>query len=255
LFNRESHPVLALLSLVWILLLVQSQFSLEQIGLGTWQWAIGGLLLSQSARGFWSKSLKTDTRNFKVSKSPNTTRAFKQEFAGEIAFALFVISLFVLSPIIKDDIFLSKLRSGSAQRQLERVEIEKKIDSISVFTKQEVRRAIYLSDYFTNQRNIAKSEEILVHILDQDSQAFEALEQLAKFANFESKYEKEIGFRVKISEIDPRNQENLLLLASAYKLNNQSESAISTVKSMLSTWPDSPQAESASVLLSELKND
>jgi len=253
LFNRKSHPILTLLSLTWILLLIQSQFSLEQIGLGLFQWAIGGLVLSQSARNFWLKSSNTNTNSSKFSRSPANRRGFKQEFAGEIALVLFVTALFVFSPIIKDDLFLAKLRSGSAQQQLDKVDLENRINSVSKFTKQEVRRAIYLSDYYTNQKNIAKSEELLVDILDQDPQAYEALNLLARIANFESKYEKEIELRVRIGEIDPRNQENLLLLASAYKLNNQTNKAISTVESMLSTWPDSPQADSASALLSELK--
>ena len=254
-FSKDRHELSALLGLIWMLTFIQSLFSLEQVGLGAFQWAIGGLVISHSVNNLLLEQRVNNVPHKKpgvLSRKP-TKESLKVEFASELALGVFLISIFLSSSVIRSDMFLLSLRTGTAQERFDADEIEKKIQSQSFLSQDEVRRAIYISDYYTNQKNLSRSLEVLQRITAKDPQAYEALNQLARIANFQGEFGKEIDYRTRISKLDPQNQENLLSLADAFKLSGRVSESISTLESMLLSWPDSPQAESASVLLSELK--
>jgi len=190
-----------------------------------------------------------------VSKSLATPkRKWFYEFRGEIALASVVLSTFLLSPIIREDINLKKL-SLISNNQSSLIEfLDSNANSFSYITRDEVRKGVRLSNALLDAGRVSDAETFLLKMVEKDPQAFDALETLARIQNYSSRPQQEVFYRKRVERVDPWNYANRLALVSAYISLGRVSEAESSAELLLKLAPNSTEAESATALIREIKD-
>lgn len=206
-------------SLIWIVLFVGSQISIEQIGLSSIQWIVGGFLLNKS---FYSTNL-TNTHERK-SKSENTNQLKQssregiiKSFSGELTFLAILISAILLRPILQEEVNLRTLILSKSKMSLSEQDQSLEYSKYSFYSKLEFPRAIGLFNMYVSSNNIVAAENLLENIVQKDRQSVEALLQLAFVKNALYKYSEEIKLREEILLLSPLHVANKAYLAVAYQ--------------------------------------
>jgi tetratricopeptide (TPR) repeat protein len=197
-----------MIALIWILMLIQSLFSLEQIGLAVFQWCCGALLLNQEF---------TKIRGEGLIKEKNLNRFQNESFMvglrTELSSLVVVFMLIAYWPFLNQNINLRETASIPVASSVSSTIIDEERDKYGDYVEKEIARAIYLTGFLIRAQRYEIAEEILKSILVKDPDAVEAAEQLARLASFRSDYIQELSYRKMIEKKDPFNYENLLNLA------------------------------------------
>lgn len=248
LFSKKTVPTgTQMLAIIWILMLIQSLFSLEQIGLNIFQWVCGALVLNKGIYDSTSAEKKVIPTSRKA--NPN----FIQGLRTEISILAIVLSMIIGWSFMKQEIAILKIASISQGSKLNETEIQNYLAALNFFSKDEIRRAIYLSDFYLRIEKLGDSQVLMEEITRKDPDAVEAFEQLARLARFSKDLNRELEYRKEIERLDPFNYENLLSLAHASAEMSKSSEAISYAKKVLSMSTDKTINESATVILQNSK--
>jgi tetratricopeptide (TPR) repeat protein len=154
---------------------------------------------------------------------------------------------------MKQEIAILKIASISQGSKLNETEIQNYLAALNFFSKDEIRRAIYLSDFYLRIEKLGDSQVLMEEITRKDPDAVEAFEQLARLARFSKDLNRELEYRKEIEQIDPFNYKNLLAIAQTSVDISNSIEAISYAKKVLSISTDKTINESATVILQNSK--
>lgn len=245
LFNSQiTMPGVKMASLVWILLLIQSFFSLEQIGLSVTQWVCGSLLLNPqftSNRFLTDKPNKSSERN----KGSNVLESLK----SEIAVVSVVLCMVISWSLMKQEISLSRLASTQIGTPLAEADVQKQISEYNSFVMDEVRRVMYVSNFLLSVQRYDQAQVFLENSVSKDPDAYEGLEQLARLAAVIPSRVSELEYRLRIEDIDPYNYTNLLSISQIYEKSGRKLESKRYAKKVLNVSRDPMVNESATVLL------
>jgi O-antigen ligase len=212
--NHESPVIVPMVALIWILMLTQSLFSLEQIGLATFQWCCGALLLNQN----FTSQKKTDSFNGKNSKQ-HQRESILQGLKTELSILIGVFTLIAGWSFIRQSIDLGGTAMTSVSIGVTDSVIDEERKKYGDYVEMEITRALFFTNYLLRAERYELVKEIMKKSLSQDPDAVEALEQLAKLAKFQADYPQELTYRKLIEKKDPYNYTNLFDIAQ--NLNSQ----------------------------------
>jgi O-Antigen ligase len=217
-YSKISRPAFETnLAVIWLITLIQSMFSLEQVGLGTFQWLIGGLVIV-----IW---MRTETNGYNINSE--TSKSYKQrgqmgprklefqEFRGELSFIFILLSLLLMSTPIQDELRLKRIISSPAMTAEDIKYAKAQIENLSWVTKMEYRRYSFVSNFYLRINDVTSAEDSLKQVLNYDKESVDTLSQLARIENFRKNYRKEIYYRKQILVLDPNGYSNILSLAKS----------------------------------------
>ncbi len=241
--DKVAETGTKMLAMAWILLLVQSLFSLEQIGLNVFQWCCGAFLLNRQLVSTIPEVMENRVR--KIVSKVGAIENLRTEIT-----ALSVTFLMLLSwSLMKQEIAIQRLVTTPEGAKLTELELETRLSDLNSFTRIEVRRAIYLSDYLIKIQKYDEAQLLLEDLVKIDPDAYEALEQLARLARFNANLELEIDYRKRIEIIDPFNYENRLSIARSLKETGKLFEAKRYAEKVLAISRDARVNESATAIL------
>jgi len=248
LFSKKTVPTgTTMLAMIWILMLTQSLFSLEQIGLNIFQWVCGALVLN---KGIYD-STSAEKRVISTSRQANLN--FIQGLRTEISILAIVLSMITGWSFMRQENSLLRLASIPQGFRLSDADFQNYLRGLNFFSKDEIRRAIYISDFYLKTDKYMESKLLMEEVIKRDPEAAEAFELLARLARNGKDLNLELNYRKEIERIDPFNYENLLSIAhSSLEISNSSE-AISYAKKVLSMSTDKTINESATAILRNSK--
>lgn len=236
------------MSIAWISLLLQSMISIEQIGLGVFQWIIGALLLS-----FNNEISKDQHRASLIKDSNQSTQLIKtgmvRELAGTLALISAFLACFVSFAVLREDTYLKEIKLWVSSGSQEIPKLDEKIDNLGFITRQEWQRALFVYNYYVIAQQAEKAESTLENLVKSDSRSQEAREQLARLKNFYQRFNQEVLIREEILDLDPSNPQNKLALALSFEKIGDSVKSTQLAKELVSDFTDTEWAESATVLL------
>ena len=239
----EENVEIRMLSIIWILFLVQSIFSLEQIGLTVVQWCSGGLLLNFYFRGLDSQE--------DAKKHAGMLSSMNREISVFLMLAIFILVL----PFVREEIELQKVTGYEVSAATEQTFFNEIDGKFSNFTKIESRRYLWLSDFLLRGERYNDVEVQLLKIISADPDSYEALEQLARIKHYFSLKEKEIEYRRRILAIDPLNVMNIAALGNALYLNGDYIEAKKYLQKGLRVAPNSYESTSMRDILTKIINN
>jgi O-antigen ligase len=245
LFLRDDTALIVrIIALIWILMLIQSLFSLEQIGLVVFQWCCGALLLNHEF---------TKIRSEGFFKENNLKRIQSESFIvglkTELSILVVIFTLIASWPFLRQNINLRDTASASVTSGVSETAISEERDKYGDYVEIEIARAIYLTSYLMRAQRYDQVEEIMKRILLNDPDAVEALEQLARLALFRSDYLQELSYRKLIEKKDPFNYENLLNIAQNLESQGQLPEAKTYAERILQLSRNSTINETATAIL------
>ena len=240
----DTSHVVRMIALIWILMLIQSLFSLEQIGLAVFQWCCGALLLNQEF---------TKIRGEGLIKEKNLNRFQNESFMvglrTELSSLVVVFMLIAYWPFLNQNINLRETASIPVASGVSSTIIDEERDKYGDYVEKEIARAIYLTGFLIRAQRYEIAEEILKSILVKDPDAVEAAEQLARLASFRSNYIQELSYRKMIEKKDPFNYENLLNIAQNLSSQGKLLQAKSYAKRILQLSHNAAINETATAIL------
>lgn len=249
--NSEGVSDFALVvSIMWLGMLVQSLFSIEQIGLGVFQWLLGGILLNRAIFEP-SRAGRKEPKGNNKEVLQRERRSFAYEFRGEISIFAIVVSGALLFPVLREDMVARDLLSTNISQSTPKELLDEKIGSLSYISRQEVRRGVVYSNALLQANRIDEAEKFLIEIVEKDSQAIEALLSLARIQRFYNRIEKEIEYREQIAGLDPWDYPNKFSLVEAYLAVQNVNEARELANQLSEIAPNTLEAESATALVNE----
>jgi len=215
LFGRDQHTLIVkAIALTWLLLVIQSLFSLEQIGLHVFQWVAGSLLLNQ---GFIASSLHLSPREAKKETRSQERGGFSAR--GEVAIMTIVITFIAFLPLLNQEIRLNKLGATPVDKNATQQFIDEALDGFGNYSIKDMNRVIVISDFLLRAERYSDAQSLIEEIVKDEPRSYEGFEQLARLAGFRGEYSVEIEYRRNIESFDPQNYKNLISLAEAYRLS------------------------------------
>ncbi len=215
LFGRDRHTLIVkAIALIWLLLVIQSLFSLEQIGLHVFQWVAGSLILNQ---GFIANS-----QHLSASEARKETRFQEQggfSARGEVAIMTIVITFIAFLPLLNQEIRLNKLGATPVDKNATQQFIDEALSGFGDYSKKDMNRAIVISDFLLRAERYSDAQSLIEEIVKDEPRSYEGFEQLARLAGFRGEYSVEIEYRRNMESFDPQNYKNLISLAEAYRLS------------------------------------
>lgn len=245
-----------LIAIIWLSMVLQSLFSLEQIGLSALQWCVGGLLLNKGPTSSTSMELrKLKGTPVKVKKTQKGKNKIREEFKGEITFGVIAIVLLLMYPTLREDAHLRRLNALSTNSSsLSDEFISDNFRRLSYISKEEHRRGRNFTTLLINAERYSEAETFLKNILLKDGQSFDALKDLIVINSFTGDLQEVIDYRVQLQRLAPLDTENVLELAKAYASKGKNSLAIENALIVLSQSVQPAEIESASALIRELRN-
>lgn len=215
LFGREQNTLIVkAIALTWLLLVIQSLFSLEQIGLHVFQWVAGSLLLNQ---GFIASSLHSSPREAKKETRSQERGGFSAR--GEVAIMTIVVTFMAFLPLLNQEIRLNKLGATPVDKNATQQFIDEALDGFGNYSIKDMNRVIVISDFLLRAERYSDAQSLIEEIVKDEPRSYEGFEQLARLAGFRGEYSVEIEYRRNIESFDPQNYRNLISLAEAYRLS------------------------------------
>jgi hypothetical protein len=229
LFGRDQTVVIVkAIALIWLLLVIQSLFSLEQIGLHVLQWVAGSLLLNQ---GFIASSQNVSSRESKKEASSQDRGGFSAR--GEVAIMAIVITFISFLPFLNQEIRLNKLVATAVDKSASQQFINDSLNDFGAYTKNEIGRSVILIDFLLRAERYDAARILTEQAIGEDKNSYVGFEQLALLARFTKEFSKEIEYRRNIESFDPQNYKNLISLAEAYRLSGALTEAKNYAKKVL----------------------
>lgn len=215
LFGRDQNTLIVkAIALTWLLLVIQSLFSLEQIGLHVFQWVAGSLLLNQ---GFIANSLHLSPREAKKETRFQDRGGFSAR--GEVAIMTIVVTFIAFLPLLNQEIRLNKLGATPVDKNATQQFIDEALDGFGDYSIKDMNRVIVISDFLLRAERYSDAQSLIEEIVKDEPRSYEGFEQLARLAGFRGEYSVEIEYRRNIESFDPQNYKNLISLAEAYRLS------------------------------------
>ena len=215
LFGRDQNTLIVkAIALTWLLLVIQSLFSLEQIGLHVFQWVAGSLLLNQ---GFIANSQHLSPREAKEETRFQDRGGFSAR--GEVAIMTIVVTFIAFLPLLNQEIRLNKLGATPVDKNATQQFIDEALDGFGDYSIKDMNRVIVISDFLLRAERYSDAQSIIEQIVKDEPSSYEGFEQLARLAGFRGEYSVEIEYRRNIESFDPQNYKNLISLAEAYRLS------------------------------------
>jgi O-antigen ligase len=215
LFGRDQNTLIVkAIALTWLLLVIQSLFSLEQIGLHVFQWVAGSLLLNQ---GFIANSLHLSPREAKKETRSQERGGFSAR--GEVAIMTIVVTFIAFLPLLNQEIRLNKLGATPVDKNATQQFIDEALDGFGDYSIKDMNRVIVISDFLLRAERYSDAQSLIEEIVKDEPRSYEGFEQLARLAGFRGEYSVEIEYRRNIESFDPQNYKNLISLAEAYRLS------------------------------------
>lgn len=215
LFGRDQNTLIVkAIALTWLLLVIQSLFSLEQIGLHVFQWVAGSLLLNQ---GFIANSQHLSATGAKKETRFQDRGGFSAR--GEVAIMTIVITFIAFLPLLNQEIRLNKLGATPVDKNATQQFIDEALDGFGDYSIKDMNRVIVISDFLLRAERYSDAQSLIEEIVKDEPRSYEGFEQLARLAGFRGEYSVEIEYRRNIESFDPQNYKNLISLAEAYRLS------------------------------------
>ena len=215
LFGRDQNTLIVkAIALTWLLLVIQSLFSLEQIGLHVFQWVAGSLLLNQ---GFIANSQHLSPREAKEETRFQDRGGFSAR--GEVAIMTIVVTFIAFLPLLNQEIRLNKLGATPVDKNATQQFIDEALDGFGDYSIKDMNRVIVISDFLLRAERYSDAQSLIEQIVKDEPRSYEGFEQLARLAGFRGEYSVEIEYRRNIESFDPQNYKNLISLAEAYRLS------------------------------------
>jgi len=215
LFGRDQNTLIVkAIALTWLLLVIQSLFSLEQIGLHVFQWVAGSLLLNQ---GFIANSQYLSSRETKKETRSQERGGFSAR--GEVAIMTIVVTFIAFLPLLNQEIRLNKLGATPVDKNATQQFIDEALDGFGDYSIKDMNRVIVISDFLLRAERYSDAQSLIEEIVKDEPRSYEGFEQLARLAGFRGEYSVEIEYRRNIESFDPQNYKNLISLAEAYRLS------------------------------------
>jgi O-antigen ligase len=215
LFGRDQNTLIVkAIALTWLLLVIQSLFSLEQIGLHVFQWVAGSLLLNQ---GFIANSQHLSPREAKEETRFQDRGGFSAR--GEVAIMTIVVTFIAFLPLLNQEIRLNKLGATPVDKNATQQFIDEALDGFGDYSIKDMNRVIVISDFLLRAERYSDAQSLIEEIVKDEPRSYEGFEQLARLAGFRGEYSVEIEYRRNIESFDPQNYKNLISLAEAYRLS------------------------------------
>lgn len=245
--SSESKASFAL-SYVWLLGLIQSLFSLEQIGLSVYQWICGALLLSQVSK-------RDHARQSPIREVPISRNSVSDGFwlKRELSILSVVLILVVTSGPIRQEIELQSLGKKSLIKGASQELVLDALANFNSFTQSESMRAIYVADLLIRSEQFDLAEEWLLKTWDRDPESMETAEQLARLARFKGDVFAEYQYRNAIKRLDPFNYRNLFNLAEVSFARNSIQEGRDLLTQIVELRFKVESSDSASELLARYK--
>lgn len=236
------------MAITWIALLLQSMISIEQIGLGVYQWIIGGFLFS-FRKNYTIIQDKEDGKRQSSKLSGSRNKTTVNEFAGTLALVSSFLVSFLSFNVLREDAYLNEIKLWVSSGNEQIPKLDETIDKLSFISQQEWPRAVFIYNYYVISGQSEKAEITLENVVLSDVRSQEAREQFARLNNFYQRYDKEILIREKILDLDPANPQNRLALAISIQKRGDSARSKQLARELISDFADTVWAESASVIL------
>ncbi len=246
LFSKESTPIVSrMIALSWLLLLIQSLFSLEQIGLTVFQWGCGALLLN---RGLDSHipSKGPSSGVMKAERSLKVTEGLRVE----ISILVLILAMISSWSLVKQEISLLKMAKITQETEMSEDQVQSLLSGFTSFTSNEIRRTIYVANFLLMKNRYGEAQVLLEKLVEKDPDALEALELLARLARYRADLNVEIRYRLEIEEIDPFNYSNLLSIAQSFRDTGDFVQSKEFARKVLKLTGDPQIIESATALVS-----
>jgi tetratricopeptide (TPR) repeat protein len=248
--KKEQSELHQLIAIMWLGLVAQSMFSIEQLGLGSFQWLIGALLLNSKLVGLKKQDQvnKINANKLGVIKK-NGLKYNMHEARGELSLILFLVVTFIFSSPLRDEMNLRTFSLNYKESNESNQSFSNLEDKLTFATKDEVRRAITFSNFLSDTGRVVEAEAFLLNVVERDPQAIDAIDTLARIQNYYGRINEEIYYREMSRQLNPWNPANSLALAIAYDSVNRDLSALNYAQEVLRIAPKSPEADSATVII------
>ncbi len=241
-------------SIIWLGMLAQSIFSIEQVGLGVFQWMIGALLLNSNLFVETSNDVKSNIHQTPQNSS-KLGRETTFEFRGELSLLAIIGCIILVSPVIREEITIKKLIMANIGPSNPQEIIDEKIKTLSYITRDEIRRGHLLVDILLKAGRTPEAEAVLLQIVERDPQAIDALRKLAQIQRFYNRVDRELLYRESIYSLDKWSYENLLSMVEASAILGDIEKAKLYSERLMEFAPNAPEAESATAIVKGLMNN
>lgn len=242
-------------SFIWLLFLLQSMISIEQIGLGVMQWLSGGLVLHFSFNHSQYMSDEKKLMNKRVTNGFPTNSVKHRKLSvlgGELAVLSIAVSALLALPPLRDEIILKNIAQGNFQDAEVQNTITKEIQSLSSFALKEYRRARIVSNYYLNIGDTDSALAILRTLTAIDPESADTWLQIAKIENYMNRHAEEIIARKVVLVLDPLNYRNMLDLAKTYIKQGDQSLALPMLAEVTRLAKANVEAIEAARLLDEL---
>ena len=238
--TNEQNIMLGLLS-IFTAFQAQSFISISNLGISVWGWSIGGVIFGIF---YYSDVINDDLH------SKNNL-----QFARKSQVNLFkpIIQVFLLVPVMLLSIYVYRSESdmfllrGIANPSFPNNKIAVQEYSNKVFLNPfsdlylKIRSALYLGDMGLMEEGYSKMQALEKSYPDN----YEVLWSLAIYEEKLGNIEKTINTRLKISEIDPYNTKNYLILLNLYKMQNNTVMMQNMVRRIITLNKDGQDAKDA----------
>lgn len=239
--NKNEQNIMLGLLTIFTAFQAQSLISISNLGISAWGWSIGGVIFGI----FYHSEVNTEN----LSSKNNLQSARK----SQVNLFKPIIQVFLMVPVMLLSIYIYRseadmfLLRGIANPSLPDNKIAVQEYSNKVFLNPfsdlylKIRSALFLGDMGLMEEGYSKMLALEKSYPDN----YEVLWSLAIYQEKLGDIEKTIKTRLKISEIDPYNTKNYLLLLNLYKLQNDTMKMQEMVRRIISLNKDGQDAKDA----------
>jgi tetratricopeptide (TPR) repeat protein len=233
----------------WIAYQAQSLISIDQIGVGIWNWVLGGLIIAIGLRSY-----SHNNRELISGVNPNkASLVVSQRIYG---FLLVLTTIIPISLLARGEIAIYKIRGAVSALYdqggsvANRQETNQLIDSFLELNLQPNYSRFLVSRF---QAELKLSDEGLERVKNlslENPRNLDYLGFLAFYYENSQSYSEVLKYRLQIKKYDPYNLANLLIIGQIYKAQGNSNMSSQILNQINSLAPNSEISKSAKSLLS-----
>lgn len=233
----------------WIAYQAQSLISIDQIGVGIWNWVLGGLIIAIGLRSY-----SHNNRELISQVNPNkASLVVSQRIYG---FLLVLTTIIPISLLVRGEIAIYKIRGAVSALYdqggsvANRQETNQLIDSFLELNLQPNYSRFLVSRF---QAELKLSDEGLERVKNlslENPRNLDYLGFLAFYYENSKSYSEVLKYRLQIKKYDPYNLANLLIIGQIYKAQGNSNMSSQILNQINSLAPNSEISKSANSLLS-----
>jgi O-antigen ligase len=245
--NSEHKMAVAGVFGAWVAFQAQSIISIDNVGLTIWGWLLGGVLIGLSS----NQNLGDSATAKQIIKRKNSTTI---ELQQKIVSSFLVLITFIgCSALYQGEKLMyevaSRVNFEVKTQSSEFYDVMNRFDSTKLVEPAYKFRA---ANIWFQIGEVDKAEKTVLQLLEYNPNSYDYLNGCVQIYLAKSLWEPLISCSEKIVEIDPFNAQNYLILAQAYKSNNQIEQAIQAYQTILTFAKDKSQGLQAETELRKL---